>query len=96
MTRGQNTGIVLADSGSSNVGISGLIAIAIVLIIFSAIAVSVTSYFRLQRHRADAVAHAAYRKLAEEALQMQDQVLVEIKALGLKVSEIEHLLRSVE
>jgi hypothetical protein len=91
MTRG----VVLADSGS-NVGTGGLIAIAIVFIIFAAIAVSVTSFFRLQRHRADAVAHAAYRKLAEEAVERQDQVLVELKSLELKVAEIEHLLRSVE
>jgi hypothetical protein len=91
MTRG----IVLADSGG-NVGTGGLIAIAIIFIIFAAIAVSVTSYFRLQRHRADAVAHAGYRKLAEEAVERQDQVLVELKTLELKVSEIEHLLRSVE
>jgi hypothetical protein len=66
------------------------------LIIFSAIAVSATSYFRLQRHRADAVAHAAYRKLAEEAVERQDQVLVELRSLEMKVAEIEHLLRSVE
>jgi hypothetical protein len=91
MTRG----VVLAD-GASGVGTGGLIAIAIVFIVFAAVAVSVTSYFRLQRHRADAVAFAAYRKLAEEAVERQDQMLVEIKALDLKVSEIEHLLRSVE
>jgi uncharacterized protein YpmB len=90
MTRG----VVLADGG--NVGTGGLIAIAIVFIVFAAIAVSVTSYFRLQRHRADAVAYAAYRKLAEEAVERQDQVMVEIKTLDMKVSEIEHLLRSVE
>ena len=90
MTRG----VVLADGG--NVGTGGLIAIAIVFIVFAAVAVSVTSYFRLQRHRADAVAFAAYRKLAEEAVERQDQVLVEIKTLDMKVSEIEHLLRSVE
>jgi hypothetical protein len=89
------TGLVLADGGG-NVGTGGLIAIAIILIIFSAIAVSVTSYFRLQRHRADAVAHAAYRKLAEEAVERQDQVLVELRSLEMKVAEIEHLLRSVE
>jgi hypothetical protein len=90
MTRG----VVLADGG--NVGTGGLIAIAIVFIVFAAIAVSVTSYFRLQRHRADAVAYAAYCKLAEEAVERQDQVMVEIKTLDMKVSEIEHLLRSVE
>ena len=89
------TGIVLADGGSGT-GTAGLIAIAIIFIIFAAIAVSVTSYFRLQRHRADAVANAAYRKLAEEAVERQDQVLVELKSLEMKVAEIEHLLRSVE
>ena len=99
--QGLNTGLVLASS-SNSVGVGGIIAIAIVLIVFGAIAVSVTSYFRLQRHRADAVANAAFRKLAEEAVERQDQLLVEIKvlaeelkALDLKVSEIDHLLRSV-
>jgi type II secretory pathway pseudopilin PulG len=88
-------GLVLA-SDQNSVGVGGVIAIAIVAVIFSAIVISVTSYFRLQRHRADAVANAAFRKLAEEAVERQDQLLVELKALDAKVTEIELLLRSVE
>jgi hypothetical protein len=95
MTRGLNHAVVLA-SGNENVGTGGLIAIAIVFIVMAATAASIISYFSLQRHRADAVANASFRKLAEEAVERQDQILVEIKALDLKVSEIEHLLRSVE
>ncbi|GAA1975034.1 hypothetical protein [Catenulispora subtropica] len=88
-----NTGVVLADGGSGN---GGVIAVVIVAIIFTAIAVSVVSFFQLQKHRADAVAYAAYRKLAEEAVEKQDQLLTELRTLDLKVGEIEHLLRSVE
>ena len=89
-----NSGVVLASGGGSSAG--GYIAIAIVGIIFTAIAVSVVSFFRLQQHRADAVAYASYRKLAEEAVERQDQLLAELKALDSKVNEIERLLRSVE
>lgn len=86
-------GLVLASSGDGSTG--GVIAIVIVAVVFAAIVISVTSYFRLQRHRADAVANAAFRKLAEEAVERQDQLLVEIRALDAKVTEIESLLRSV-
>ncbi|GAA2018580.1 hypothetical protein GCM10009839_13460 [Catenulispora yoronensis] len=89
-----NTGVVLADGSSG--GNSGIIAVVIVAIIFTAIAVSIVSFFQLQKHRADSVAYAAYRKLAEEAVEKQDQLLTELRALDLKVGEIEHLLRSVE
>lgn len=89
-----NTGVVLADG--SNSGNGGIIAVVIIAIIFTAIAVSIVSFFQLQKHRADSVAYAAYRKLAEEAVEKQDQLLTELQSLGLKVSEIEQLLRSVE
>jgi type II secretory pathway pseudopilin PulG len=89
-----NTGVVLADGGSGGNG--GIIAVVIIAIIFAAIAVSVVSFFQLQKHRADAVAYAAYRKLAEEAVEKQDQLLTELRGLDLKVGEIERLLRSVE
>lgn len=88
-------GLVLASGGSDSTTTGGIVAIVIVAVIFAAIVTSVTSYFRLQRHRADAVANAAFRKLAEEAVERQDQLLVEIRALDVKVSEIEALLRSV-
>jgi hypothetical protein len=88
-----NTGVVLASGGSSN---GGYVAVVIIAIIFAAIAVSIVSFFQLQKHRADSVAYAAYRKLAEEAVEKQDQLLTELQALGQKVGEIERLLRSVE
>jgi len=89
-----NTGVVLAD-GSNN-STAGIVAVVIIAIIFTAIAVSIVSFFQLQKHRADAVAYASYRKLAEEAVEKQDQLLTELQTLGLKVEEIERLLRSVE
>ena len=89
-----NTGVVLADGSSSST--AGIVAVVIIAIIFTAIAVSIVSFFQLQKHRADAVAYASYRKLAEEAVEKQDQLLTELRALGLKVDEIERLLRSVE
>jgi type II secretory pathway pseudopilin PulG len=88
------TGVVLASGGGGSNG--GIIAIVIIGIIFTAIAVSIVSLFQLQKHRADAVAFAAYRKLAEEAVQKQEQLLTELQTLGGKVGEIERLLRSVE
>jgi hypothetical protein len=88
-------GLVLASGGDGGSSTGGVIAIAIIAVIFAAIVISVTSYFRLQRHRADAVANAAFRKLAEEAVERQDQLLVELRALDAKVTEIESLLRSV-
>jgi type II secretory pathway pseudopilin PulG len=89
-----NTGVVLASGGGGSNG--GFVAVVIVGIIFAAIAVSIVSFFQLQKHRADSVAYAAYRKLAEEAVEKQDQLLTELQALDLKVGEIERLLRSVE
>ena len=89
-----NTGVVLADSNNGATG--AITAVVIVTVIFAAIAISVVSFFQLQKHRADAVAYAAYRKLAEEAVEKQDQLLTELQALDLKVGEIERLLRSVE
>jgi type II secretory pathway pseudopilin PulG len=88
------SGVVLASGGGGSNG--GIIAIVIIGIIFTAIAVSIVSFFQLQKHRADAVAFAAYRKLAEEAVQKQDQLLTELQALDGKVGEIERMLRSVE
>lgn len=87
-------GVVLASGGGGSNG--GLIAVVIIAIIFTAIAVSIVSFFQLQKHRADSVAYAAYRKLAEEAVEKQDQLLASLQALDLKVDEIERMLRSVE
>ena len=48
----------------------------------------VWSYFRLQSHRADAVAMAEYRKLAEEAVANQQELRTELAKLT------EHVRRS--
>jgi hypothetical protein len=80
----------------------GLIAIIIVVVTIGGITASVVSYFRLQRHRADAVAMAGYRKLAEEAVANAEQALADQQALRAQLTEltsrlaaIEKLLRSV-
>ncbi len=73
----------------------GLIAIAIVLIAIGGIAVSLTSYFTLQRHRADAVAMAGYRKLAEQAVANQESLRTQLGELSARLGAVEQMLRSV-
>ncbi|WP_200300939.1 hypothetical protein [Streptomyces adelaidensis] len=73
-----------------------VIAIAVVLIIVGGITASVVAYFRLQRHRADAVAMASYRKLAEEAVAQQESLRSQLAELGDRVKAVEALLRSVD
>ena len=61
------TGMALATPHATNyTAIS--ITLGILFIVGAVIAVTVASYFRLQGHRADAVAMAHYRKLAEDGL----------------------------
>lgn len=74
----------------------GVVAIVIVLITIGGIAASVVSYFSLQRHRADAVAMAGYRKLAEQAVANQESLRGELNELTARVAAVEELLRSVE
>lgn len=73
-----------------------VVAIVIVLITVGGIVLGVVGYFRLQRHRADAVAMAAYRKLAEQAVSNQEILFGELGRLTERVAAIEELLRSVE
>jgi hypothetical protein len=73
-----------------------IITIAIVLITIGGITLSLVSYYRLQRHRADAIAMAAYRKLAEQAVTNQEDLHAQIAELTERVAAVEHLLRSVE
>lgn len=73
-----------------------IIAISIVLIVVGGITATIVSYFRLQRHRADAVAMAAYRKLAEQAVQKQDELNQRVSELDERIGEVLALLRSVE
>ena len=71
------------------------ITLGILLIIGAVIAVVVASYFRLQSHRADAVAMAAYRKLAEEAVANQQELRDQMAKLAEHVSAVEQLMREV-
>ncbi|GAA2455419.1 hypothetical protein ACFPFX_22460 [Streptomyces mauvecolor] len=73
-----------------------VIAIAIVLIVIGGITASVVAYFRLQRHRADAVAMAEYRRLAEEAVANQEVLQGQLGELNDRIKSVESLLRSVD
>jgi ABC-type multidrug transport system fused ATPase/permease subunit len=83
----------LASSGTN------LTAIGIILAIFvpicTAIAIIVWNFLRLQRHRADAVAMASYRKLAEEAVASMAELRSEMAKLSEHVSAVEQLMRDV-
>jgi predicted negative regulator of RcsB-dependent stress response len=85
-------GPVLA-SGANMTAIS--ISVGIIFIIGAVIAVVVWSYFRLQSHRADAVAMAEYRKLAEEAVANQQELRTELAKLAEHVQAVEQLMRDV-
>jgi predicted negative regulator of RcsB-dependent stress response len=71
------------------------IGLGIPAFICGAVAVIVWSYFRLQSHRADAVANADYRKLAEEAVANQLELRTELAKLTEKVAAVEKLMRDV-
>ena len=85
-------GPVLA-SGANMTAIT--ISVGIIFIIGAVIAVVVWSYFRLQSHRADAVAMAEYRKLAEEAVANQQELRTELAKLAEHVQSVEQLMRDV-
>ena len=71
------------------------ISVGIVAVVGAVIAVIVASYFRLQGHRADAVAMANYRKLAEEAVANQQELRDQLATLTEKVQAVEQLMREV-
>jgi hypothetical protein len=83
----------LASGGTNLTPIAVLLAIFVP--ICSAVAVIVWSYFRLQRHRADAVAMASYRKLAEEAVANMADMRAEMAKLAEHVDAVEQLMRDV-
>ncbi len=72
------------------------VAVIIVLGVVGIIGAVVISFFSLQRHRADAVAHAEFRRLAEQAVANQDALRHELARLDTRLGAIETLLRSVE
>lgn len=83
----------LASGGANVTSIS--ITLGLIFIIGVVISVVVWSYFRLQSHRADAVAMAEYRKLAEEAVANQQELRTELAKLAEHVRAVEQLMRDV-
>ena len=83
----------LASTGTNYTPI-GIVA-AIFVPLCAAVAVIVWNYFRLQRHRADAVAMASYRKLAEEAVSNMTGLRADMAKLAEHVSAVEQLMRDV-
>jgi NO-binding membrane sensor protein with MHYT domain len=84
----------LAVNGSVNYN-AVIIVPGVVIIVGAVIAVIVASYFRAQGHRADAVAMAHYRKLAEEAVANQQELRDQLAKLTEKVQAVEQLMREV-
>jgi len=81
---------------SSGVNISAIvIPIGILAILGAVVAVIVASYCRLKGHRADAVAMASYRKLAEDAVANQRELRDQLTRLTEKVQTVEQLMRDV-
>jgi flagellar basal body-associated protein FliL len=83
----------LASSSTSFTAIGILLAIFVP--ICAAVAIIVWNFQRLQRHRADAVAMASYRKLAEEAVANMADLRGEMAKLAEHVSAVEQLMRDV-
>jgi type VI protein secretion system component VasK len=81
-------------AGGTNVTVIGIL-LAIMIPICAAVAIVVWHYFRLQRHRADAVAMASYRKLAEESVANQAELRDQMDKLTEHMSAIEQLMRDV-
>jgi hypothetical protein len=84
---------VLASGGTNYTAI--IIAVGIPVGIGIVIAVIVASYFRLQSHRADAVAMAHYRKFAEDAVDNQRELHDQLTKLTEKTQAVEQLMRDV-
>jgi predicted negative regulator of RcsB-dependent stress response len=82
-----------ALTSSATAGI--ILGLGIPLAICGAAAIIVWSYFNLQAHRADAVAMANYRKLAEEAVANQQELRTELTKLTEHVRAVEQLMRDV-
>jgi len=93
MTAAQLLASASAHAGTNYTVIGVLLAIFVP--IFGALAAIVGWYFRLQRHRADAVAMASYRKLAEEAVANQAELRDQLAKLTEHVSAVEQLMRDV-
>ena len=84
---------LLAAAGTNYTAIGILLAIFVP--ICAAVAVIVWNYYRLQRHRTDAVALASYRKLAEEAVGNMTGLRAEMAKLSDHVAAVEQIMRDV-
>lgn len=73
-----------------------LIPIVIIAIMISGLTVSLTSYFKLLRTRAESPALDEYRKFAEKSLEQQIALRSELNAISVRLAEVEKLLRSVD
>lgn len=73
----------------------GVIAVVIVLIVVGGFTAGLVAYFRLQRHRSDAVAMASYRRLAEQAVENQIALNTRLDAMETRLKAMDDLLRSV-
>jgi uncharacterized membrane protein YciS (DUF1049 family) len=83
----------IAAGGTNLTAIS--IVLGILFIVGAVIATIVWAYFWLQARRTDAVAMAAYRKLAEEAVANQTELRDQLTKLTKHVSAVEQLMRDV-
>ena len=84
---------VAASGGTNLTAVS--ISVGIVLIVVGGISMVVVAYYRLQRHRADAVAMASYRKLAEQAVTNPEELRAQLAQLTEHVRSVEQLMRDV-
>jgi predicted negative regulator of RcsB-dependent stress response len=95
------TSMALATASATTTARAGtnytaiILSVGIIFIVGAVIAVVVWSYFRLQSHRADAVAMAAYRKLAEDAVANQQELRAQLAQLTEHVRAVEQLMREV-
>jgi predicted negative regulator of RcsB-dependent stress response len=90
----ESLGLAALASSGTNYTPVGIIA-AIFVPICAAVAVVLWNYYRLQRHRVDAVAMASYSKLAEEAVVNMAEVRAEVAKLTEHVHAVEQLMRDV-
>jgi hypothetical protein len=93
------TGVLAAASTSAATHATNytvvFVAVGIPLVVFATLAVILWAWFNLQGRRADAVAMASYRKLAEDAVANQQELRNELIRLTLKVDAVEKLMRDV-
>ena len=86
----------LAGIAASSTNYTAISIVASVMVpLCAAVAVILWNYYRLLRHRADAVAMASYRKLAEEAVANMTEMRAEMAKLSEHVSTVEQLMRDV-